>query len=148
MIISEEVFFTEEPTEVVSMVGSSVAVTLYDRVRKTGGVLHFFEPEWSGVGIKSHRYGDVGVEDLVKRFINSGSERVNLIANIIGGATLGEFSIETLPIGLRNVQSAKKVLDQEEIAIDMVEVGKEIGRYISFNSETGEVKIKENRITH
>jgi len=145
IIISEEIFIGDKPTEIVTMVGSSVAVTLYDRLNKIGGVLHFMEPEWGGVGIKSIRYGDVGVESLINEFLSRGSERENLIANIVGGATIGEFSIDTLPIGLRNVKSAKKVLDREDIAIDIVEVGKELGRYISFNSQSGELNIRENR---
>ena len=145
MIISEEIFIGEEPTEIITMVGSSVAVTLYDRVQKVGGLLHFLEPEWNGIGIKTLRYGDVGVEELIKMLVNKGSRKENLIANIVGGATLGEFNIDILPIGLRNVKSAKKVLDREDIAIDVVEVGKEVGRYLSFNSETGKLKIKEHR---
>lgn len=145
MIISEEIFIGDVPTEIITMVGSSVAVTLYDRVNQVGGLLHFMEPEWNGIGIKSVRYGDVGVEELIKLFISKGSDKKNLIANIIGGATLGEFSIDTLPIGLRNVKSVKKILDREEIAIDIVDVGKEVGRYVSFNSQNGEVKVKENR---
>jgi chemotaxis protein CheD len=146
MIISEEIFITSEDTEIVTMVGSSVAVTLFDRVQKIGGVLHFFEPEWSGIGIRNIRYGDVGVAELVKKFFDGGSQKENLIANIIGGATLGGFnSIDILPIGLRNVQVVKRILDKEQIAIDRVEVGKEIGRYLSFKSSEGTINIKENR---
>jgi len=144
MIISEEIFIAEEPTEIVTMVGSSVAITIYDRVEKMGGLLHFLEPEWSGIGVKSCKYGNIGTEDLIKKLISLGSDKRNLIANIIGGATIGGFNIDTLPIGIRNVQSAKKVLDKEDIAVDIVEVGKEVGRYISFNSLTGEIKIKDN----
>ena len=144
MIISEEIFIPKVPTEIVTMVGSSVAVTVYDRVEKIGGLLHFLQPEWNGVGIKSCKYGDSGTEELIKQIVSAGSKKENLIANIIGGATIGAFNIDVLPIGIRNVQSAKKILDREDIAVDTVEIGKEVGRYISFNSETGEVKIKEN----
>ncbi len=145
IIISEEIYIADKPTEIVTMVGSSVAVTLYDRVLKIGGLLHFFEPEWNGIGIKNVRYGDVGVSKLIQLILEKGSEKRNLIANIVGGATLGGFSIDTLPIGIRNVQMAKKILDREDIAIDTVEVGKEVGRYLSFKSDTGEITIRENR---
>ena len=144
MIISEEIFIPKEPTQIVTMVGSSVAITIYDRVKKMGGLLHFLEPEWNGIGMQSCKYGNIGTEDLIKQFLSFGSEKENLIANIIGGATIGGFNIDTLSIGIRNVQSAKKVLDKEEIAVDIVEIGKEVGRYISFNSFTGELKIKGN----
>ena len=142
MIISEEIFIAKEPTEIVTMVGSSVAITIYDRVQKVGGLLHFLEPNWGGIGIKNCKYGDIGTEELIQTFISSGSEKENLIANIVGGATIGGFNIDTLPIGIRNVQSAKKILDREDIAVDVVEIGKEVGRYISFNSLTGILNIR------
>jgi len=144
IIISEEIFLPEEETEITTMVGSSVAITIYDRVQKIGGLLHFLEPSWNGIGIQSCKYGDVGTLELIKKFLKSGSQKENLIANIVGGATIGQFNIDVLPIGLRNIQSAKKVLDKEDIAVDIIEVGKEVGRYLAFNSKTGEVKIKEN----
>lgn len=142
IIISEEIFISEKETEIITMVGSSVAITIYDRVRQIGGLIHFLEPVWSGIGFKSCKYGDVGTEDFIEQFKKSGSENRNLIANIIGGATIGKFNIDSLPIGIRNVQSAKKVLDKEDIAIDSIEIGKEVGRYITFNSFTGNIKIK------
>ena len=144
IIISEEIFISEEQIEITTMLGSSVAITIYDRVLKNGGLLHFLEPNWNGIGIQSCKYGDVGTSEIIQMFLKNGSLKENLIANIIGGATIGKFDIEILPIGIRNVQSAKRVLDKEDIAVDIVEVGKEVGRYLSFNSETGEVKIKDN----
>jgi len=145
MIISEEIFFSQTAVKIVTVLGSAVAVTIFDRVKLIGGLVHFLEPEWNGIGLKSCRYGDVGTFDLINRFIETGSKREDLIANIIGGATLGTPITGNLPIGLKNVQSAKKVLDQEHIAIDHVEVGKEIGRYLSFNTATGEIQIKQQK---
>ena len=144
MIISEEIFVPEEATEIVTMVGSSVAITIFDRSKKIGGLLHFLEPQWNGFGIQSCKYGDIGTEELIEKFISNGSKKENLIANIVGGATIGGFNVDTLPIGIRNVQSAKKILDREDIAVDNVEIGKELGRYISFNSFTGGIKIKDS----
>jgi len=142
MVISEEIVVPKEPTEIVTMVGSAVAVTLYDRVLRTGGLLHFLEPEWNKINEATCKYGDIGIKSLIKKMLKNGSQRENLIANIIGGATIGEFNIDTLPIGIRNVQMAKKILDEEEIAVDIIEIGKELGRYVSFNTETGETKIR------
>jgi chemotaxis protein CheD len=144
IIISEEIFISKEETEITTMVGSSVAITLYDRVKQIGGLLHFLEPNWNGIGIQSCKYGDIGTSEIIKKFLQNGSQKENLIANIVGGATIGTFNIDVLPIGIRNVQSAKKMLDKEEIAVDIVEIGKEVGRYLSFNSKTGKVKIKDN----
>jgi chemotaxis protein CheD len=144
MIISEEIFIAKEPTEIITLVGSSVAITIYDRVQKIGGLLHFLEPEWNGIGLRSCKYGNIGTEDIIKKFLSIGCEKQNLIANIVGGATIGEFGIDFLPIGIRNIQSAKKVLDKNDIAVDIVEVGKEVGRYLSFNSFSGEIKIRNN----
>ena len=142
IVISEEIVVPKVPTEIVTMVGSSVAVTIFDRVLRTGGLLHFLEPELNKINELTCKYGDVGIKSLIQKMLKNGSKRENLIANIIGGATIGEFNIDTLPIGIRNVQMAKKILDEEEIAVDIIEVGKELGRYVSFNSETGEVKIR------
>jgi chemotaxis protein CheD len=136
ILTSEGIISPDVPTEIVSMVGSSVAVTLYDRVEKLGAVLHFLQPTWNGFGMKSVKYGDVGTEELIKKFLDKGSKPENLIANIVGGAIIGEFEDE-IPTGLKNVKSAKKILGDYDIAIDIIEVGKEKSRYLQFNSKTG-----------
>jgi chemotaxis protein CheD len=140
ILTSEGISFPDEPTEIISMVGSSVAVTIFDRELKIGGVLHFLQPTWNGFGIKNIKYGDVGTEQIIKEFLKKGSKPENLIANIVGGAVIGECG-DDIPTGLKNVRSAKKILGNYDVAIDVVEVGKEKSRHIKFHSRTGVLTI-------
>jgi chemotaxis protein CheD len=142
IVTSEQVVFFEEESEIITVVGSSLAVTLYDRVKEIGGLLHFLEPKWNGIGVKSCRYGDIGTEELIEKFLKSGSKKEDIVANIVGGAIIGEYS-DDLPIGLKNVKSAKDTLGKFGIAIDTVDVGKELGRFLSFNSKSGILNIRK-----
>jgi chemotaxis protein CheD len=111
-------------------------------VKEIGGLLHFLEPKWNGIGVKSCRYGDIGTEELIEKFLKSGSKKEDIVANIVGGAIIGEYS-DDLPIGLKNVKSAKDTLGKFGIAIDTVDVGKELGRFLSFNSKSGILNIRK-----
>lgn len=127
-------------TEVQTLLGSCVAVCLYDSVLRCGGINHFMLPLWNGDGLESPKYGNIAIEMLVRKMLALGSEQKNLKAKIFGGAS--QFQNSVINIGDRNIQIAETMLNKLRIPIVAASLGGAIGRKISFNTATGRVMLK------
>ena len=135
-------FADKKPFLVHTLLGSCVAVCLWDKVLKIGGINHFMLPLWNGEGLASPRYGNIAIEKLLNEMINLGCRRYNLIAKVFGGGAIIETKTEFVNIGTRNIKIAINILKEKKIPITAKSVGGELGRKIQFNTQTGEVKMK------
>lgn len=132
-------------TKVFTILGSCVAVVLWDEQSKIGGVNHFLLPNWNNKGTPDVRYGDVAITELHDKTILSGALRRRMVAKIYGGASLLNFGGAGFNIGQRNIEIAKVKL--RELYIPIVEeiTGGNAGRKILFDPNTGFVKVDEIR---
>ena len=129
----------DKPTSISTVLGSCVAVCLYDRNRKVGGMNHFQFPYIKDRHKATARYGNAAIPCLIRMMKDEGSEKRNLEAQIFGGAHDSNITSEN--IGCENFTVAKKVLVKEHIRIVSEDVGGEKGRKIVFNTDTNEVAI-------
>jgi chemotaxis protein CheD len=122
--------------------GSCVAVILYDKSKKMGGMVHFILPENPG-GKKREKYADTGIKLLLEKMLDEKVRKENLVAKIVGGAIMfGEFMDDVKnSIGERNVRKAKKVLKDLGIALLASDTGGNYGRSVKFDLATGKVYI-------
>lgn len=132
----------EVPTNVVTILGSCVAVCLWDPVAKKGGINHFMLPLWNGQGLASPRYGNIAVTKLVEEMEALGCRRSNLEAKVFGGGEVLEMKQANFKIGERNIDLAIKMLKQMDIKLKAQSTGGKNGRKILFNTGTGEVRMK------
>ncbi|MBL3658598.1 chemotaxis protein CheD [Fulvivirga sediminis] len=140
-LLSSAIYAERKPTIVQTVLGSCVAVCLFDKVKDFGGINHYMMPVWKGEGLASPKYGNIAIEKLLKRMLNLGAKKENLIAKIFGGASqYGENT--NFSIAKNNIQVAKDVLQEHKIPIIASNVGGEKGRRILFNTNTGEVLLK------
>lgn len=130
-------------TKVFTILGSCVAVVLWDGIQKIGGVNHFLLPSWKHKGIPDVRYGDVAITELHDKTILSGAVRSRLTAKIFGGASLLNLNGAGFNIGQRNIEMAKLKLKELHIPIVEENTGGNSGRKILFNPLTGDVKVDE-----
>ncbi|WP_317898018.1 chemotaxis protein CheD [Aurantibacillus circumpalustris] len=132
--------FAERDAHVIdTILGSCVAVCLFDTKLKIGGMNHYMLPLWNGEGLASPKFGNIANEKLVEKMIRMGSHPQNLVAKLFGGANQINSSIN---IGDRNIQIAKEQLHAFGIKTIKESLGGSIGRKIRFNSSTGEVLMK------
>jgi chemotaxis protein CheD len=142
-IIQEQMSIGIEETQILTVLGSSVAVTLYDTQKKIGGMVHFLQPVWDGIGFKTLRYGNIATQRLINALLEKGSQKEHLQAKIIGGADMNpDETNRKISIGLRNVGIAKEILEENGIEIVAEDIGKELGRFVVFNSSSGKVDIR------
>ena len=133
------IIVSAEPCEITTILGSCVAVCIFDPFLAIGGINHYMLPLWNGVGLESPKYGNIAIEKLIIKLVLNGSKRKNLRAKIFGGSELLQYL--SYPIGTRNIEIAEKMLKGEGIPILASSVGGKFGRKIIFNTGTGEVRL-------
>ena len=133
------VFAEKNPYHITTILGSCIAVCLYDPFTMTGGINHYMLPLWNGDGLASPKYGNIAIEKLIDKMGFLGCQKANLHAKIFGGGNVLQTTDPASSIGNRNIELAYHVLREEGIRIIASSIGGSLGRKIIFNSHTGEV---------
>lgn len=134
-----------EPALVTTVLGSCIAVCLWDRFAGLGGMNHFVLPaDTEGDG--SARYGDAAIDRLVDGLRALGGRPANLRAKLFGGAAV----LPVLPgpagdgatVGERNLQMAQARLAHYRIPVVAQRTGGSSGLVIRFHTATGQVILR------
>ncbi len=133
-----QVFASSSPSVVTTILGSCVAICVFDSVLKVGGTNHYLLPYWAGDGVSSPRFGNVAVKQLVEKLINLGSRKADLRAKLFGGAcVIDAFRGRGAHLGTKNVELGRTILQQEGIPVVADDVGGHRGRKVIFHTDTG-----------
>ena len=133
------VYFSKNATVLRAVVGSCVAVCLWDKQNKCGGMNHFIKPSTDKQDDATPVYGNAGITALVRMMEDAGCETANVVAHILGG---GAPEGETSPtLGEQNVAAARQTLSRKRIAIMAEDTGGPLGRKIAFDTGTGELAV-------
>ncbi len=133
------IYLPEVPTAISAVVGSSVAVCLFDKKKKIGGMNLYKLPAKGKKEKAVPIYGNVATRALVTMMIHQGSKAKHIQSQIFGGAFNGEVSPRD--IGRDNVVMARQILNRMHIHIVSEDVGGSLGRKIVFNTLTNDVAI-------
>ncbi len=137
------IYFSRNAATMRAVVGSSVAVCLWDTVLKYGGMNHFSHPSTRSRAEATARYGNVATVALVEMMKDVGCREEHLTAQIMGGGhPLGEAEAS---LGQQNVQVARTVLARKGVTIASEDVGGTVGRKIVFDVRTGELAVLKVR---
>jgi chemotaxis protein CheD len=134
-----------EPARISTILGSCVAVCLWDEERGVGGMNHFLLPSGTrGTHPAAQRFGDVAVPRLIEKVLEVGGRRDGLRAKVFGGAcVLAAFRGRQPHLGTRNVEVAFGILKAEGIPILAEDVGGSRGRKLVFSTWDGDAWVKE-----
>jgi len=123
--------------------GSCVAVTIYDPEKRIGALLHFLLPEGDRKESSPFKYGDNGIEMMIKTLENLGAQRNKMVAKLFGGALMFAQLIKTPEdsIGVRNLKKAREILNRLNIPIVGEDTNGDYGRSIEFNLIDGSVRV-------
>jgi len=137
-----QLFATGEPTEIVTILGSCVAVCLFDAARGVGGANHFMLP--GSVEPPSPRYAKNAVDLLLAQLLALGARRSRLEAKLFGGASMLKLGTGShADLGVRNIEAARLKLAEERIPIVSEDVGGNRGRKLVFSTAGGTVLVKQ-----
>ncbi|MBF0611906.1 MAG: chemotaxis protein CheD [Magnetococcales bacterium] len=126
-----------------TVLGSCIAVCLWDPTLQAGGMNHYKLPLWNGDGLPSPKFGNIAVSKLVQAMMDLGCRRDNLRAKVFGGAAVIQSASGLLNVGERNIQAAKDLLSEERIPIVAMDVGGELSRKVIFHTKDGAVFMKK-----
>ena len=140
---------SREPTVIETLLGSCVAVCLYDPVARIGGMNHILLP---GKADMKHfdnvaRYAINAMELLINRIMTLGGQRPNLTAKVFGGANVLPAVSSENGMGAKNSEFVIEFLQMEAISIVSQDVGGHDTRKIYFHTDSGEVFLKRTRPT-
>jgi chemotaxis protein CheD len=132
-----------KPLELVTCVGSCVAVCLYDSSVKIGGMAHVMLPHNNSSKIEPPaKFADTAVPALIKE-MKKLSKNCIPAAKIAGGANMfPNIRNNSLAIGTKNIEAVKAVLYLNKISLRGEDVGGTQGRRISLNPLTGRVNVR------
>jgi len=130
------------PAEITTVLGSCVAVCLWDRTARLGGMNHFMLPfEVAGPGA-SPRFASFATRDLVDRLEAAGSSRSQMEARVFGGGTMLSGVAGSSDLGLRNAAAAFEILEELKIVVVEHSVRGNHGRRVVFRTDTGEASVR------
>lgn len=138
-------FISGEGASVMTILGSCVAVCLWDESTSVGGMIHFALPN-APQGDQSDplRYGDSGLVSMMERIQAQGGRCERLRAKVFGGAgVLRGTSESSGRLGTLNVEIAFRGLIEAKIPIVSVETGGERGRKVLFHTHDGSAWVKQ-----
>lgn len=138
-IMPGALYCSAEPALLTTVLGSCVAVCLWDGVRGFGGMNHFVLPS-DPQAQDNPRYGDVAMVLLTKGLLRLGSRVRNLQAKVFGGAAVLSFGGKT--IGSGNVEFALDWLQRRRIPITAQRTGGDFGQQVRFHTGNGEVLVR------
>lgn len=139
------IFVSVEPCLITTVLGSCIAICLYDVKKNIGGINHFMLPLWNGEGLASAKYGNVAMEKLLSEMTKNGANREDIEAKMFGGANLVNL---TMNVGERNAETAVRILNNENIKLVAKSTGGTQGRKIIFDTSTGSVHMRYIQQTH
>ena len=132
-----------QPMQVTTILGSCVAVCLWDPYLGIGGTNHFLLPRGLKTSGAPWKYGNIATEELIERLVQAGARMARLRAKLFGGACVLEAMQGTANhLGQKNVQAAREALAKAGIPIVDEDVGGSHGRKLIYHPHEGSAFIK------
>ncbi|MCX8146704.1 MAG: chemotaxis protein CheD [Azovibrio sp.] len=124
-----------------TLLGSCVAVCLYDPVARIGGLNHFMLPNLQRTPhseVDALLAGDYCMEALLNGLLAKGAKKTRLEAKAFGGGTIIESLARGMNIGQRNADFAREWLAREHIPLVASDFLGPWSRKILFVPDTGD----------
>lgn len=138
-VLQGELYISGDPSEVLSTIlGSCVAVCMWDPLARIGGMNHFLLPDGTGRGSDNIKYGAHAMELLINGLLKRNAARSRLLAKLFGGA---QMVSQFRDIGAGNIRFARDFLRTEGISCVSESLGGTEARRIRFWATTGQVRM-------
>ena len=125
-----------------TVLGSCVAVCLWDQQLRFGGMNHYLLPNRPSNGDFSPKFGDVAVPQLIDAMLGLGSKLRNLQAKLFGGAYVLHAGDPAFAVGRRNVEIAVAELWRRKIPIVASRLSGTQGLVIRQCTDCGDVWVR------
>jgi chemotaxis protein CheD len=147
-----ELFSGELATHVTTVLGSCVAITMYDPKSHAAAICHAIQPVCRRAALKCNhlcadefRSVDCALDEMLRRMDRMGAVRDEMEIKVFGGAAIigrSRGRQREGGVGGQNVDAARQMLAEYGLSISVMVVGGCEGRKIIFDTGTGAVFLK------
>jgi chemotaxis protein CheD len=135
-----ELVASNEPAAIKTILGSCIAVCLWDGDYGIGGMNHYVMPQGAASNPNPGRFGCFAIPRLIDAMVAQGARAVRLQAKLFGGAAMiTSAAPRANHVGMQNLKIANELLERAGIPVIACDVGGARGRKIVFHSDDGSV---------
>ncbi|MBF0489574.1 MAG: response regulator [Candidatus Omnitrophica bacterium] len=139
---------TEKPVLFATLLGSCVAVCVYNRKKGIAGMNHFLRNRRTNDADSAGKFGDSSTRQLIKSLLAKDNNARHFEAKIFGGGeVVGNLSLGG-GIGKFNIGVAREILKEFNIPIVEEDVGGKQGRKVYFNTKDFTVQVRDIESRH
>jgi chemotaxis protein CheD len=139
-VYTGDVATSKQPATFDALLGSCVAVCLYDPVFCAGGINHILLPG-SGLDTRCTRFGVHAMELLINELMRQAADRRKLVAKAFGGANVLS-GLVTATIGDDNARFVREFLATEKIPLIAERLGGTHAVHLRFRTDTGKAVVR------
>ncbi|WP_251343828.1 chemotaxis protein CheD [Haloplanus halophilus] len=125
-----------------SGLGSCLGVGLFDESAGVAGLAHTMLPTAPDDAANAAKFTDTGIDAAVNAMCREGAAPGSITAKLAGGSAMFEFDSQEEPIGRRNVEVGRRVLERLDVPVVAEDVGGDSGRSLRFHGDTGVLVVK------
>lgn len=125
------------PTRLCTVVASGVAVTMYDRTRRFGGMGHYSHPKRLG-GESTSIFAAPALVEMVNMFTSAGSSIKDLETFVYGGSDNPDIPGFEPDRGFLNLRFGYEILEKLGVQVAGSDIGGRFARKLVFYTATGE----------
>lgn len=147
-LVAGQLYFGNTAARVHTLLGSCVAVTLWNPKRSLGGMCHFLLPtrQRPAGAPRDARFGDEALEMLVEALIKAGTKPQEYEAHLYGGAdTMPDMGGVKFNVGERNIEQGWTLIDRYGFVLQNVDVGDHVPRNVSMTFPGGVVEMRRGQ---
>ncbi len=141
-----EVAFATAPTVITTVLGSCVAVTMFDPLTRVAAICHGQLPYARPDTVHDdYRFVDLAIRRLAEEFDRLGVPRRRVAVKVFGGADVllaGRSTADHPSVGAQNSESALATLASAHFLVATTVLGGVRGIKLHFRSWSGEVLVK------
>jgi chemotaxis protein CheD len=139
-----EIFISREPAIVSTILGSCIAVTVFNERLKAGGICHALLPENRSLQEDDYgHYVDGAIIHILRKLEAMGIQKHEMEIKLFGGADILEIiGTKKSSVGTQNIERALEIIKSEELLLTHSDVGGKTGRNIRFYTHTGAILLR------
>lgn len=137
-----DIFASREPAEVETVLGSCIAVCLFDPIALVGGMNHFMLPKGNPEDPEPARFGEHAMHGLIEKIRLIGGRAERLQAKIFGAASVLQMDESWICVPCVNRKFARKYLEAFHIPLVGERLGGNLPLRVRMFTNTGKVLVR------
>ena len=148
-LLAGQIYFGDQASQVRTLLGSCVGITLWHPQRRVGGLCHFLLPSRARASTRGRdgRFGDEALAIMVEALTRLGTRPREYEAHLYGGAdAIPDSAGVKLNIGERNIEQGWALIDRYGFLLRQVDVGDRVPRTVQISLQDGSVGMRRGAV--